>query len=247
MGLLVGQPGLFEQVDNHVSSGKLTSLVEMDTDEFTETGRVVVPHSLGITPGLKHRVGLDNLVLKGSFSFLPLTRRADGCKVGNDFLGVLSLSSTGLTSDKDGLVDARAAHALVSSFSNGKDMWPALITPLANIQLHGAEGGDRVTLVRIDGNTEETRIGVNKFILVPNNRVPQDASITKIGEVSHVLGTIVVTRVDLADLILLEDLHLSTNLDCDFDSILGFDKTLKVATIGLVWHPYAVLWIVGFG
>merc|ERR1712106_403002 len=65
-------------------------------------------------------------------------------------------------------------------------------------------------------NTEETGVGVNKFILVSNNRVPQDASITKIGEVSHVLGTIVVTRVDLADLILLEDLHLSTNLDCDF-------------------------------
>merc|ERR1719206_702901 len=99
------------------------------------------------------------------------------------------------------LVNTRVAHALVSSLSNGKNMRPALVTPLTNIQLHGAEGVDGVALVRIDSNTEETRVGVDQLVLVPDNRVPQDTGVTQIVEVSHVLGTVVVTRVHLADLV----------------------------------------------
>merc|ERR1719410_1762185 len=80
-GLLVSQTRLLKQVDNHVSSGQLTRLVEMDTDELSESGGVVIPHSLGVTPGLEHRVGGNDLILKGGLSLLPLARGADGGEV----------------------------------------------------------------------------------------------------------------------------------------------------------------------
>merc|ERR1712012_655591 len=107
-GLLVGQTRLFQQVDNHVSSRKLSRGIEVDTDELTKSGGVVISHSLGIAPGFQDRVGLDNLVLKRGLSLLPLARRADGGKVRDDLLGVLSLSSTRLTSDENRLIAARA-------------------------------------------------------------------------------------------------------------------------------------------
>ena len=102
-GLLVGETGLLEQVDNHVGSGQLSSGVEVDTDELSKPGRVVVPHCLGVAPSLEDGVGLDDLVLKGGLALLPLSGGADGGKVGDDLLGVLSLSGTRLSSDKDGL------------------------------------------------------------------------------------------------------------------------------------------------
>jgi hypothetical protein len=102
-GLLVGQPRLLQKINDHVSSAKFSGMIEVNTDEFSKTGGVVIPDSFGITPDFKHRVGLDNLVLKRCFTFLPLTRRADSSKVGADFFGVLGLSGTGLSSDEDGL------------------------------------------------------------------------------------------------------------------------------------------------
>merc|ERR1719385_253679 len=186
-GLLVGQTGLLKEVDNHVSSRQLTRGIEVDTDELTKSGGVVISHSLGITPGFQDRVGLDNLVLKGGLSLLPLARGADGGKVGDDLLGVLSLSSTRLTGNENRLVGARVHHALVGSLSNGKDVGRALITSLTNIQLHGTESVDGESLVGVDGNTEETRVGVDELVDVSDLRVPQDTGITKVGEASHVL------------------------------------------------------------
>merc|ERR550539_1077955 len=67
-GLLVSQTRLLQEVDDHVSSGQFARGVEMDTDELSESGGVVVPHSLGVTPGLQHRVGGNDLLLKGGLS-----------------------------------------------------------------------------------------------------------------------------------------------------------------------------------
>ena len=95
--LLVGETGLLEQVDHHVGSRQLSRGVEVDTDELSESGGVVVPHSLGVTPGLQHRVGLNYFVLKPRLSLLPLPRGSDGGEVGDDFLGVLCLASSRLS------------------------------------------------------------------------------------------------------------------------------------------------------
>merc|ERR1712073_87014 len=212
-GLLVSQTRLLKQVDNHVSSGQLSRGIEMDTDELSETGRVVVPHSLGVTPGLQDRVGGHNLVLKGSFSLLPLAGGADGGEVGNDLLGVLGLSGTRLASNQDGLVAAGVHHALVGALGDGEDVGPALVPPLAHVQLHGAEGVDGEPLVGVDGDTEEAGVGVDQLVLVPDHGVPQDAGVTKVGEVGHVLGAVVLGRVHLVKPSLLEHLLFPANLD----------------------------------
>ena len=79
--LLVGETGLLEQVDDHVSSRQLSGGVEVDTDELSKPGRVVVPHGLGVAPSLEDGVGLDDLVLKGGLALLPLSGGADGGEV----------------------------------------------------------------------------------------------------------------------------------------------------------------------
>ena len=91
-----------------------TNLVEVNPDELSKTGGVVVPHSLGVAPSLKDGVGLDDLVLKGGLALLPLSGGADGGEVGDDLLGVLSLSGTRLSGDEDGLVDARIGHSCIT-------------------------------------------------------------------------------------------------------------------------------------
>merc|ERR1712015_147358 len=149
-GLLVGETGLLEQVDHHVGSRQLSRGVEVNTDELSESGGVVVPDGLGVAPGLKDGVGLDDLVLKGGLSLLPLAGGADGGEVGDDLLGVLGLSGTRLSSNEDGLVVTSVGHALVGALSNGEDVRPALVPPLADVQLHGAKGVNRVTLVWVD-------------------------------------------------------------------------------------------------
>ena len=102
--LLVSHPRFLKQVDVNEASGQLSHVVEVDPDEFTKPGGVVVPYSFGIAPRLKDGVGLDDLVLKGGLALLPLARGADGGEVGNDLLGVFGLSGTRLSSNLDELV-----------------------------------------------------------------------------------------------------------------------------------------------
>ena len=51
---------------------------------------------------------------------------------------------------------------------------------LTHVHFHGTQGVDGETLVWIDGNTEEARVCVNQFILVPDHRIPKNASIIQI-------------------------------------------------------------------
>ena len=91
---LESQTRLFQKVDNPISTREFATCIEPDTDEFTKARGVVIPHSLGIAPGLKHRVGLDNLVLKTRLTLLLLARGTNGGKVGDDLLCVLGLAGT---------------------------------------------------------------------------------------------------------------------------------------------------------
>jgi hypothetical protein len=99
-------------------------------------------------------------------------------------------------------------------------MRPALIASFANIQLHSTESVDWESLVRINGNTEKTGVCVDELILVADNRIPENTGVTKISEVSHVSCTVIASRVYLTDLVFLEDLDLSIDIDRDLVSIL---------------------------
>ena len=61
---------------------------------------------------------------------------------------------------------------------------------------------------RVDGNTEQARVGVDKLILVPDHRVPQDTSIIEIGQARHIIGAVKLGRIDLSNLVLFEDFVL---------------------------------------
>ena len=58
---------------------------------------------------------------------------------------------------------------LVGALSNTKDVGWALRPPSANVDFHSTLGVDGEPLVGVDGNTEETRVGVDELILVPDN------------------------------------------------------------------------------
>ena len=128
-------------------------------------------------------------------------------------------------------------------------MRPTLCPPLSNVQLHGAEGVDWEPLVRVDGDTEEAGVGVDELGLVPDHRVPEDASISKEGQIGHVLRHVKLGRVDLADLLRLVGLHLTIDIDRDLlangfpvgDLHLLLGEALQVTSVGLVGNPGALL------
>ena len=69
--LLLGDPGLLEQVGHDVATRELSTGGEVDSDEFSEPGGVVVPRGLRVAVRLQNWVGGNDLVLKGDlFCFL---------------------------------------------------------------------------------------------------------------------------------------------------------------------------------
>ncbi|MFN9956630.1 MAG: hypothetical protein ACK55I_26315, partial [bacterium] len=74
---------------------------------------------------------------------------------------------------------------------------------------------------------------VDELVDIPNHRVPQNTGIPQIGQIGHIIRAVKLRRVDLADLLLLEDLHLSPNLDSDLVAILGLQQALEIAAISL--------------
>ena len=105
--LLVSPPRFLKQVDVNEASGQLSHVVEVDPDELSKPGRVVVPDGFGIAIGFENWVGVDNPVLQIGFLLLwrlaillllSLGSSKDG-KVSDDLLCVLGLSGPRLSSD----------------------------------------------------------------------------------------------------------------------------------------------------
>ena len=93
----------------NVATNDLSVTAELDLDELSEAGGVVVPDGLGVTEGLEEGVGLDDLLLEDTGSGLVGGSKGtggtgNGGEVLNNLLGVLGLSSTALTSDQKRLV-----------------------------------------------------------------------------------------------------------------------------------------------
>merc|ERR1719266_2725969 len=247
--LLLSDTRLLQQVGHDVATRQLASSVEVDTDELTETGRVVVPGRLGITVGLQNGVGGHNLVLKRDLLLRLLAARSDNGQVGDDLLGVLSLAGTRLASDQHGLILLVLQHATVGSLSNGPQMGWDLVPPLAKIDLGDPVGVERVTLVGVDNNHEETRVGVDHLALVTGLEIPEDGSIVEEGQVDHVLALLELGRVDLAYLsslqgeLLVSHGHLA--LAAGILQVSRLQDTLAVAAGLGVGDPDRLLGIVG--
>merc|ERR1719245_2698315 len=248
--LLLSNTRLLKQIGDNVATSQLTRGSEMDTDEFTETGRVVVSGGLGITVGLKNGVGGHNLVLKGDLLLNLLATRASGNhgKIGDDLLGVLGLSSTRLTSDQHGVVLLVGQHVPVGSLSNGPQMGWDLITSLAKVDLTAPVGVQRITLVGVDNNNEETRVGVDKLGLVTGLQVPEDRSIIKEGQVDHVLNLLELGWVDLSTLSSLVGELLVSNTNNTLGgwvlNVSRFQKTFSVSSSLGIRNPNGLLGII---
>merc|ERR1719412_287017 len=249
--LLLSDTGLLQQVGHDVATSQLTGGREMDTDELSETGRVVVPGGLGVTVGLQDGVGGHNLVLQRDL-LLGLLARAGGDhgQVGDHLLGVLGLAGTGLSGDQHGVVLLVAQHVPVGPLSDGPEMRRDLITSLAKVDLADSVSVQRITLVRVDNNHEQTRVGVDKLGLVASLQVPEDGGVIEEGQVDHVLHLLELGRVDLAHLGSLEgELLVSHSDDTLAGGILqvsGLQDTLLVAVGLLIRDPHGLLGVVGF-
>ena len=155
----------------NIARSDTTLLGEVDSDELSETRRVVVSDSLGITEGFQDRIGLDNLVFKGNLLLLRFTVSSafilagtDGGKVGNNLLCVLSLTGSRFTSNQHRLVFTILDHVTVSFIGDGEEMGWHLRTTFAHVVLDDRFSVDRKSLVGVDDNTEETRVGL-KFTI----------------------------------------------------------------------------------
>merc|ERR1719346_395707 len=249
--LLLSDTRLLQQVGDDVAAGQLTRGGKMDTDEFSETGRVVVPGGLGVTVGLKNGVGSHNLVLKGDLllGLLAASASGDHGKIGDDLLGVLSLSGSRLSGDQHGVVLLVLQHVPVGALSDGPEMGRDLITPLAKIDLAHSVSVKRVTLVRVDHNHEQAGVGVDHLGLVTGLQVPEDGGVVEEGQVDHVLALLELGRVDLADLsALVGELlvaHGHHALAGGLVVVSGLDHSLPVSSGLGVGDPDRLLGVVG--
>merc|ERR1719270_1179328 len=181
-----------------------------------------------------------------------LTTRASGNhgKIGDDLLSVLSLSSTRLTSDQHGVVLLVRQHVPVGSLSNGPKMGWDLITSLSKVDLAAPVGVQGITLVGVDNNNKETRIGVDKLGLVTGLQVPEDGSIIEEGQVDHVLDFLKLWRIDLANLSSLVGELLMSDTNNTFGggvlNVSRLQKTLSVSTSLGIRNPNRLLGIIGF-
>merc|ERR1712004_846095 len=257
--LLLGDTGLLKQVGHDVTTAELATGGEVDSDELTETGGVVVPRGLGVAVGLQDGVGGHDLVLKGDLllGFLATSSGHHG-QVGDHLLGVLGLASTRLAGDQHGVVLLVLEHVPVGALSDGPEMGWALVPPLAKVDLAHPVRVEWVALVGVDNHDEETGVGVDQLGLVAGLQVPEDGRVVEVSQVDHVLALLELGRVDTADLASLEGellvAHSDGHLDVDVSAlhsqvsdVSGLQNTLLVA-VGLGVHdPDGGLGVVGLG
>ena len=127
---------------------------------------------------------------------------------------------------------------MIGTLSNGKDVGRDFIPPLTTVDSDSSHGVDGEPLVGVDGDTEETRVGVDESLNVSLLQVEQDGGVIEIGQVRHVLAAVVLGRIDLGNKLLLEGLLLAlpgTLGDLDLDLVAGglLDDTLGKLLLGV--------------
>merc|ERR1719211_628138 len=260
--LLLGDTGLLEQVGHDVTTAELAAGGEVDTDELTEPGGVVVPRGLGVTVRLQDRVGGHNLVLKGDLLGVLLGGTAstggNHGQVGDHLLGVLGLAGTGLTGDQHGVVFLVLEHVPVGALSNGPQMGRALVPPLSEVDLAHPVGVEGVPLVGVDNHHEQTRVGVDELGLVTGLQVPEHGGVVEVGQVDHVLALLKLGRVDATNAASLEGELLVSHLDghllvdvgalgSQLQDVSIDEQTFLVAMGLLILDPHRLLGLVGLG
>ncbi|KAG5455370.1 MAG: hypothetical protein BJ554DRAFT_5232, partial [Olpidium bornovanus] len=168
---LVSHPGLFQQVALDVRAHDLASSIELDPDELSEPGRIVVPDGLRVAEGFQNGIRLQNLLLQHPELVLVAldgrpagaVHRGDGREVLNDLFRVLGLSRARLAGDEDGLVFAVLQHVAVRRVRHRKDVGRPLTALFVFVRRNHLLGVDRQPLIRVHRNEEKARIRLPGF------------------------------------------------------------------------------------
>merc|ERR1719193_200291 len=204
---LEGDARLFQEVGLDIGGGDLGGGAEMDTDELTEAGGVVVSDGFGVTVGLQGRVGLDNLLLEGTGVGALGSLRLGGLGIGavqgkvlQHLLGVLSLAGTRLSGNERRLMFVLHLEELQSSVSDGVQVGRGFVSPFVAVE--GSHDGSvhHQPLVGVDTDTEQAGVGVDLENLVTGSQIVEDAGLVQDGQVGHVLLLLELGRVAFQNL-----------------------------------------------
>jgi hypothetical protein len=246
---LVGDSRFFQKVSLNITGGKFTVWSEVDSDKFTEPGRVIVPGSFGVTESLHGWVSSDNLVFKGSLAVLDTTGSDHG-KVLDDFFGVDSFTGSGFTGDQHRLVMSINEQVLVSGIGDRIKMRWHLSSSLASVAINHFLAVDWKHLVWIDGDTEKTGVGVDNENSVSITKIEEDGRLVQVGHVGHILHFVHLGWI-------LHLFHGIFFLHFDFFAIAkSFDEGHTVFDFGqetllvegfTFWYPDELFTLIGFG
>ena len=88
----------------YVTSSQLSLSVEMNSNEFSKSWRIVISGSFGISKSLQNRVRLNNLIFQRHFfGRFFLTSGSNEGKIRNNFFGIFSFTGSRFTTAKNSL------------------------------------------------------------------------------------------------------------------------------------------------
>jgi hypothetical protein len=210
---LEGDSRLFEKIGLNITTGELARSAEVNSDEFTESRRVIVSGGLGVTEGFEGRVGRDNLVFEGhvlgrlgtlAVAGSGSTSGSDEGEVLDDLLGVDGLTGTRLTSNKHRLVFSVGQHLLVGSISDGVQVRGHFVSLTATVGVDTVHSVHGEHLVGVNSDAEKTRIGVDKELSVSRSENVEDRGFVEVSQVGHVFTLVVLGRVAFHNIFLLD-------------------------------------------
>ena len=170
---LEGDSRFLKKIGLNITTRELARGAKVNSDEFTESRRVIVSGGLGVTEGFESRVSRDDLVFKshvlGTLGVSAVlgngsTGSSDKGEVLDDLLGVDGLTSTRLTSDKHGLVFSVGQHLLVGSISDGVQVRGHFVSLSATVGVDTVHSVDGKHLVGVNSDTEKTFNKIYKLL-----------------------------------------------------------------------------------
>ncbi|KAI0871101.1 hypothetical protein GGS24DRAFT_492490 [Hypoxylon argillaceum] len=127
----------------------------------------------------------------------------------DDFLGVFCLASTGFSSDQDALVFTLVNKVAESLVGHGEYVRLRVFSASALVHIDILVGVNGQRAVRIHGDQEEARVGIDEVCLVSHVQVVDDGCLVEMCQLGHVVCFVELGRVDFIhafaiDLTLLE-------------------------------------------
>jgi hypothetical protein len=222
----------------------------VDSDKLTESRRVIVSGGFSVTESFHGWVSSDNLVFKGLFVGFGGTGSGDHGKVLDNFFGVDGFTGSGLTGDQHRLVASIDQHVLVSDIGDTVQMRWHFSLPLASVAIDHFLTVDWKHLVWVDGDTEETGVGVDHEDGVSISQVEEDGRLVQVGHIGHIFHFVHLGWI----------FHLFEHLFFLHLDFLAIDKSFNVSHTVFdfgqetllvegfsFWYPDEFFTLVGFG